>query len=60
MSRSTNFYQTLLNEAPDKVKPGYTRFMPQGTPILLHLIADDAPRGEGRIDHLALRLRSPR
>ncbi len=58
MSRSMDFYQTLLDEAPDKMKPGYTRFMPADTPILLSLMSDDGSRGEGRIDHLGIRLSS--
>ena len=59
MSRSTDFYRNLLDEAPDKVKPGYTRFMPATTPILLSLIQDAAATTGGRIDHLGIRLDGP-
>lgn len=27
LHRSADFYQTLSDESPDKVKPGYTSFM---------------------------------
>lgn len=56
VDRSIAFYQTLLGEAPSKVRPGYAKFEPADPPVNLTLNLN--PQAQPAASHFGVQVKS--
>ncbi len=56
LRRSIDFYRTLFEREPDKVRPHYARFTVPSPPLVLSLNVVETVGTGGRVAHLGLRL----
>jgi lactoylglutathione lyase len=57
LAKSREFYEKFLGSSPVKVKPGYTKFLPEWAPVNLALSAG-GHRGEGTVNHVGVQVDS--
>ncbi len=58
LARSVGFYRAVLGLGPDKLHPGYARFLLDSPALVLSLNEVPEVRGGNRLAHLGLRLGS--
>lgn len=58
LDRSVAFYRGVLGLAPDKLHPGYARFLLAEPPLVLSLNAAAKVKGGTRVAHFGIRLGS--
>ena len=60
LNQSTQFYQTLLGQAPTKERPGYVKFETAEPAVNLSLNHSSATLGRGRPVHYGIQVQSSR